>query len=141
MTATSTGHQNAIPDVRNTMCSRPSAHRWVRAKPYTAGMCSAYQAASQYPSATGGEVSTRTNRRRSAAATIAGERPSTSSGGAQSASITFWSRCTERSDVSAMCSSGESRATAITPRPPAKAAIRHLDVGAPRRSNARTTTA
>ena len=59
---------------------------------------------------------------------MAGVRPRTRSGGAQSARITFWSRWAERSEESAMCSSGESRPIAISARPAAKQARRQTGV-------------
>jgi hypothetical protein len=104
-------------------------------------MWSTYQAASQYTNANAGDVSRRIGRRRSHAAIMAADRPSTSSGGAQSARITFWSRWRESSEVSAMCSSGESSATAMRTRPAVNAAIRSGGVSMPRRRHARTTTA
>ena len=78
---------------------------------------------------------------RSAAAIIAGVRPSTSSGGAQSARITFWSRWAESSEVSAMCSSGERRPMAMSARPVANDARRQVRRGRAAPFDVRTTTA
>ena len=57
------------------------------------------------------------------AATITGVRPSSRSGGAQSAMITFWIRWNVSIECSARCSMGESSATAISVRPAANDAL------------------
>ncbi len=99
-----------------------------------------YQVTSQNPSANGGFAITATQRRRASDTVIAAVRPSRKRGGAQSPSITFWSRWKLSIDVSARCSIGENRASAVTAMPAANASRRRRETGRPRRSSARTTT-
>ena len=100
-----------------------------------------YQTTSQNPSANDGFASIATQRRCARLRVIAVVRPSRKSGGAQSPSITFWSRWKLSIECSARCSMGENRASAVTARPAANAHRRRVETGRPRRSNARTTTA
>ena len=104
-------------------------------------MCTPYQTASQAGRATAGMVAIQTGRRRSAPRSISGVRPSTRSGGAQSASITFWSRWKLSIEVSARCSTGLKSAIEISARPDMKHAQRYQGTGSPRRRWARATTA